>query len=128
MPALLNEFLGTKFKIVAGYQGIATIYLAMERGEVDSLGITWGEFKVEKSDLIHDQKVRILVQSAPRAEDLADVPTVDETAGRSRPRPGLLAVRQRCGPAISHTTRHARRGYAALRAFSHEGPSLPARC
>jgi len=80
MPALLNEFLGTRFKIVAGYQGIATVYLALERGEVDSLGITWGEFKVEKSDLVRDRKIRILVQSAPRAEDLPDVPTVDELA------------------------------------------------
>jgi tripartite-type tricarboxylate transporter receptor subunit TctC len=80
MPALLNEFLGTRFKIVAGYQGIASIYLAMERGEVDSLGITWGEFKVEKSDLVRDGKVRVLVQSAPKAEDLAEVPSVDELA------------------------------------------------
>jgi tripartite-type tricarboxylate transporter receptor subunit TctC len=80
MPALLNEFLGTRFKIVAGYQGIASIYLALERGEVDSLGITWGEFKVEKSDLVRDGKVRVLVQSAPKAEDLPDVPTVDELA------------------------------------------------
>jgi tripartite-type tricarboxylate transporter receptor subunit TctC len=80
MPALLNKFLGTKFKIVAGYQGIATVYLAMERGEVDSLGITWGEFKVEKSDLVRDRKIRILVQSAPKADDLPDVPTVDELA------------------------------------------------
>jgi tripartite-type tricarboxylate transporter receptor subunit TctC len=80
MPALLNEFLGTKFKIVAGYQGIASVYLAMERGEVDALGITWGEFKVEKSDMVRDGKIRILVQSAPKAVDLADVPTVDELA------------------------------------------------
>jgi tripartite-type tricarboxylate transporter receptor subunit TctC len=80
MPALLNEFLGTRFKIVAGYQGIASIYLALERGEVDSLGITWGEFKVEKSDLVRDGKVRVLVQSAPKAEDLPQVPSVDELA------------------------------------------------
>jgi tripartite-type tricarboxylate transporter receptor subunit TctC len=80
MPALLNEFLGTKFKIVAGYQGIASVYLAMERGEVDALGITWGEFKVEKSDMVRDGKIRILVQSAPKAVDLPDVPTVDELA------------------------------------------------
>jgi tripartite-type tricarboxylate transporter receptor subunit TctC len=80
MPALLNEFLGTKFKIVAGYQGIASVYLAMERGEVDSLGITWGEFKVEKSDMVRDGKIRILVQSAPKAADLPEVPTVDELA------------------------------------------------
>lgn len=80
MPALLNEFLGTRFKIVAGYQGIASVYLALERGEVDSLGITWEEFKVQKPDLIRDRKVRILVQSAPKARDLPDVPSVDELA------------------------------------------------
>ncbi len=80
MPALLNEFLGTRFKIVAGYQGIASVYLAMERGEVDSLGVTWGELKVEKSDLVRDRKIRVLVQSAPKADDLPEVPTVDELA------------------------------------------------
>jgi tripartite-type tricarboxylate transporter receptor subunit TctC len=80
MPALLNEFLGSRFKIVAGYQGIATIYLALERGEVDSLGITWGEFKVEKSELVRSKKINILVQSSPKAEDLPDIPTVDELA------------------------------------------------
>jgi tripartite-type tricarboxylate transporter receptor subunit TctC len=80
MPALLNEFLGTRFKIVAGYQGIASVYLALERGEVDSLGVTWGEFKVQKPDLIADHKVIFLVQSAPKADDLAGAPTVDELA------------------------------------------------
>jgi tripartite-type tricarboxylate transporter receptor subunit TctC len=80
MPALLNAFLGTRFKIVSGYQGIASVYLALERGEVDSLGITWGEFKVQKPDLVREAKIRILVQSAPRAEDLPEVPTVDELA------------------------------------------------
>lgn len=80
MPALLNEFLGTKFKIVAGYQGIASVYFALERGEVDSLGVTWGEFKVQKPDLVRGQQVRVLVQSAPKADDLPDVPTVDELA------------------------------------------------
>lgn len=80
MPALLNEFLGTKFKIVAGYQGIANVYLALERGEVDALGITWEEFKVQKPDLIKEGKVRFLVQSAPRTAELPDVPSVDELA------------------------------------------------
>jgi tripartite-type tricarboxylate transporter receptor subunit TctC len=80
MPALLNQFLGTKFKIVAGYQGIASVYLALERGEVDSLGVTWEEFKVQKPNLVAERKVRILVQSAPKARDLPDVPSVDELA------------------------------------------------
>jgi tripartite-type tricarboxylate transporter receptor subunit TctC len=86
MPALLNEFLGTRFKIVAGYQGIASVYLALERGEVDSLGVTWSEFKAEKPDMLRDRKVRVLVQSAPKADDLPDVPTVDELAKDERDR------------------------------------------
>jgi tripartite-type tricarboxylate transporter receptor subunit TctC len=80
MAALLNEYLGTKFKIVAGYQGIATIYLALERGEVDGLAVTWGEFRVERSELVRDKKINVIVQSSPKAEDLPDVPTVDELA------------------------------------------------
>ena len=80
MAALLNEFLGAKFKIVAGYQGIASIYLALERGEVDSLAVTWGEFRVERANLVAEKKVLALVQSAPKADDLPDVPTVDELA------------------------------------------------
>ena len=80
MAALLNEFIGTKFKIVAGYQGIATVYLAMERGEVDGLGVTWGEFSVERANLVREKKINVLVQSSPKAKDLPDVPTLDELA------------------------------------------------
>src|SRR5207302_5100226 len=34
IPTLLNTVLGTKFRVVSGYPGIAAINLAMERGEV----------------------------------------------------------------------------------------------
>ncbi|MPY72460.1 MAG: hypothetical protein GEU92_20645, partial [Alphaproteobacteria bacterium] len=33
-PTLMNTFLGTKFKIVTGYKGMAPIHRAMETGEV----------------------------------------------------------------------------------------------
>ncbi len=39
-PRMLNEFLGTRLKIVSGYQGNSTMVVAMERGEVD--GVTNG--------------------------------------------------------------------------------------
>jgi tripartite-type tricarboxylate transporter receptor subunit TctC len=80
MPALLNEYLGTKFKIVAGYQGIASVYLAMERGEVESQGVTWGEFRIARPQLVKDRKINVLVQSTPKSPDLMDVPTLDELA------------------------------------------------
>jgi tripartite-type tricarboxylate transporter receptor subunit TctC len=80
MAALINEFLGAKFKIVTGYQGIASVYLAMERGEVDGLGVTWGEYRIVRGNLIEEKKVLPIVQSAPKTDDLPDVPTLDDLA------------------------------------------------
>jgi tripartite-type tricarboxylate transporter receptor subunit TctC len=40
-PAMMNELLGTRFKIVTGYPGGNEINLAMERGEVEARNNTW---------------------------------------------------------------------------------------
>ena len=42
---MLNEFLGTKLKIVSGYQGNSTMVIAMERGEVDGVTNSWDSWK-----------------------------------------------------------------------------------
>jgi len=39
-PQILNRTIGTKFKVVSGYEGSSTIYVAMRRKEVD--GGCWG--------------------------------------------------------------------------------------
>ena len=41
LPAMLNEIIGTKFKIVTGYPGGNDVNLAMERGEVGARNNTW---------------------------------------------------------------------------------------
>jgi len=73
---LLNELLGLKIKIVLGYPGQNEAYLAIERGEIDSFGVTfWSSLTSTKSDWIRDQKIRILVQYGPEKEAaLPDVP------------------------------------------------------
>lgn len=78
-PRLLNEVLGTKLKIVAGYQGNSTMVVAMERGEVDAVSNSWDSWKSLNPDWIRDKKINILVQTEPKAEDL-DVPSVQELA------------------------------------------------
>ena len=78
ITALVNQFAGTKFKIVSGYQGIASVYLAMERGEVDAVPVTWSEFKNERPELVSGAKIRVLLQSGSRAGDLPDVPVIEE--------------------------------------------------
>src|SRR5882757_7926615 len=63
-PRLYNAVLGTKFKIINGYNGTADIGLAIERGEVAGIGDwSWSSFKKQKPDWIRDKKVTVLMQS-----------------------------------------------------------------
>ena len=75
-PAMLNDFLGTKFKIVAGYQGGNAINLAMERGEVQARNNTWSSWKVTKPDWLKNGDIKILVYAGPTPKDLPGVPAV----------------------------------------------------
>ena len=75
-PAMLNEFLGTKFKIVAGYQGGNAINLAMERGEVQARNNTWSSWKVTKPDWLKNGDIKILTYAGPAPKDLPGVPAV----------------------------------------------------
>jgi tripartite-type tricarboxylate transporter receptor subunit TctC len=75
-PRLYNAVLGTKFKIVTGYNGTADIGLAIERGEVEGIGDwSWSSLKKQKPDWIRDKKITPLLQSALQNDpELPDVP------------------------------------------------------
>ena len=75
-PLLYNNLLGTKFKIVNGYNGTTEIGLAMERGEVQGIGDwSWSSLKVQHADWLRDKKVRVLLQGALiKNPELPDVP------------------------------------------------------
>jgi hypothetical protein len=75
---MLNEILGTKFKIVTGYPGGNDVNLAMERGEVGARNNTWSSWKVTKPDWLRNKDIAILVQAGPKAKDLPDVPSVED--------------------------------------------------
>lgn len=45
LPTVFNSVLGTKFKIIQGYKGTADVVLAIERGEVDAVCASWGQFR-----------------------------------------------------------------------------------
>src|SRR5258708_40354332 len=79
-PRMLNEFLGTGFKIVSGYQGNGTMTIAMERGEVEGVTNSWDSWKSFNPAWVADKKIKVLVQTEPKANDLADVPSVQELA------------------------------------------------
>jgi tripartite-type tricarboxylate transporter receptor subunit TctC len=62
-PALLNDLLGYKFKVVRGYQGTPQINLAIERGEIQgNAGVGWASVKTLTQKWIDEKKIKILVQ------------------------------------------------------------------
>ena len=79
-PAMMNELLGTKFKIVTGYAGGNEINLAMERGEVGARINSWTSWKVTRPDWLRDKKIIIIAQGGRRSPELADIPSVEDLA------------------------------------------------
>jgi tripartite-type tricarboxylate transporter receptor subunit TctC len=64
-PIMLNNILGTKFKLVAGYPGTQEIALAVERGEVGGIcGFGWTSLMSQQPQWVTDNKINIMVQIA----------------------------------------------------------------
>jgi tripartite-type tricarboxylate transporter receptor subunit TctC len=73
-PVLLNNVLGTKFRIVTGYPGTREILIAMERNEVHGLcGTGWDAFYSQRPDWVSKGFVNVLVQ-----ENLSGNPIFDK--------------------------------------------------
>jgi tripartite-type tricarboxylate transporter receptor subunit TctC len=81
-PLITNAILGTKFKIVRGYEGTPQINNAIERGELEGEGgIGWAAIKAQVPQWITDRKIRVIAQyGLTRHASLADVPSVLELA------------------------------------------------
>jgi tripartite-type tricarboxylate transporter receptor subunit TctC len=77
MPRLMNELIGTKFKVVTGFQGPTSAQLAFERGEVDGIVKPWSSIKTSTPDWLRDKKINLLVQyTRERHRELPDVPAI----------------------------------------------------
>ena len=64
-PRLYNALLGTKFKVVTGYNSTAQIALAMEREEVQGIGDwSWSSLKAVRPQWLAEKKVSVLLQGA----------------------------------------------------------------
>jgi tripartite-type tricarboxylate transporter receptor subunit TctC len=81
-PTVLNQMIGTKFKVILGYPGGAEVNLAMERGEVQGRGSnSWASYKGTKPEWVRDNKINVLAQvGLKRADDLPNVPLLQELA------------------------------------------------
>jgi tripartite-type tricarboxylate transporter receptor subunit TctC len=79
LPLLVDQLIGTKMKVLTGYQGQNEINLAVERGEVQGNNTGLSNLTVNKADWLREEKVRIVLQyGRERLAQLSDVPTVIE--------------------------------------------------
>jgi tripartite-type tricarboxylate transporter receptor subunit TctC len=92
-PTVMNNVLGTRFKLIMGYKGSNDAQLAVERGEVEGHSTSWTAVKVAHPDWRPEKKINVVVQfSVKRHPEMADVPTVVELARNDEERQILRAV------------------------------------
>jgi tripartite-type tricarboxylate transporter receptor subunit TctC len=81
VPTLMNNLLGTKFKIITGYTGGAPIRLAMEKGEIHGWSGQWEGWTMGKPEWLREGKLIHLVQVASkRSSELPSVPLLSDLA------------------------------------------------
>jgi tripartite-type tricarboxylate transporter receptor subunit TctC len=79
VPNLLNNLVGTKFRVVSGFNGTSEVALAMERGEVEGSATPLESLTSYRADWVREKKIKILVQyMRERDPEVADIPTMVE--------------------------------------------------
>jgi tripartite-type tricarboxylate transporter receptor subunit TctC len=109
-PIVLNEVLGTKFKLVTGYLGSQETILAIERGEAHGRCVfSLSALKIAKPDWLRDKKINVLVLTAlAGSADFPGVPAVVDLVSKPQDRqllelmvgPGAMARSFAAPPAL----------------------------
>ena len=101
VPKTLNALVGTKFKVIAGYDTGAGLTLAMERGEAEGVcGLSWSTIKASRPHWIADKLLNVIVQMGlTQLPDLPDVPSALDLVAdvESRQVLKLILLRQEAG-------------------------------
>ena len=78
-PLLFNRTAGTKFKVITGYKGTSDIYIAMERGEVDGVAVSWANAKsIHGAQMTSGELIPFFTVAEERLRELPNIPTVTE--------------------------------------------------
>jgi tripartite-type tricarboxylate transporter receptor subunit TctC len=120
MPRIVNEFLGTKFKVIGGYTEGSGTTLALERGEVDGVcGLSYSTLKTMHPDWFRDRKANVLLQiGLQKIRDLPDVPNALDLVSDPEDRRvlELILIRQEMGRPFALPDGVAADRVAAMRA------------
>jgi tripartite-type tricarboxylate transporter receptor subunit TctC len=87
-PIVLNDVLGTKFKLVTGYVGSQETILAIERGETHGRCVfSYSALKTAKPDWLRDKKINVLLLTAlETSPDFPGVPAVVDLVAKPEDR------------------------------------------
>lgn len=86
-PTLLNNLLGTKFKVVAGYRGGADVMLAVERGEAGGTTNTWDSVDGRYPNWRQEGRfIPLVVLSLEKESVLPEVPVLRDLVSNPRDR------------------------------------------
>jgi tripartite-type tricarboxylate transporter receptor subunit TctC len=79
-PVVLNDLIGTRFKVITGYVGTRETFLAIESGEAHGrCGLTYSSLKAARPDWLRAHKLNIMLQlGLERSPELPDTPFVSE--------------------------------------------------
>ena len=74
VPTMINAMLGTKFKVITGYQGMGGVYLAMDRREVFGFQGVWESVKFLRPQWLANNEIAVI--AAVSLKPLPDLPKV----------------------------------------------------
>jgi tripartite-type tricarboxylate transporter receptor subunit TctC len=120
VPYIVNSMLGTKFKVISGYEAGRGMELAVERKEVDGIcGLSWSTLKAARPDWISGKRLNVILQmSMVKLADLPDVPSVLDLVTNADDKKALefILIRQETGRPFATTPGVPADRVAALRA------------
>jgi tripartite-type tricarboxylate transporter receptor subunit TctC len=82
LPQILNRTLGTKFKVISGYEGTSTILVAMRRKEVDGGCWTWESARTTGRNVLdatgEEKLIPFLIHRRETDPEVKDLPLIPE--------------------------------------------------
>jgi tripartite-type tricarboxylate transporter receptor subunit TctC len=101
VPKMLNALIGTRFKVVSGYDSNSGLTMAVERGEAEGIcGLSWSTMKASRPHWIKDNLLNVIVQMGlEKLRDLPDVPSALDLVEGTEDRQvlELILIRQEAG-------------------------------
>src|ERR1700689_3718136 len=80
LPTVLNKVLGTKFRIVEGYQGMGDTLLAVQRGELQGACASFQQFRIVEQQIKDGKMTYLLRAEETPIAGIPDVPSIFDYA------------------------------------------------